>query len=974
MLILIFATTYGVGFAMYVSNLSDQVESLNAAIYTVFTSKKSADLTEVNRALEHISAMDPSIMEHLSIPDASKIPKNENLKNYFNYNIFTEKVFPALLCRSHILLRQQAEKLRQIGPENQLSEYTSWLQGMANQFATHRSLNNLIEHKSFRHNEILSSLNNLVEQLYATTLPDSFFERDKLYIDAIILKSNNRAEGEPNHYCEEETNHDKELWLKVKNSAEQHKQVIVNLIDAPSIFFALIANNHSLKSKVLSYDLNTNFAEQQQHYQSWLRYMQSNWINSEHNICDDIQQQLLQIAEDTGHSGDQKISNYAQNCRDLSYRKMRCENGEAPPNTNDLNDFNALQATSCQDSAEGLSENKRLFGFELYKFNAKEQKANFTGQAVALFSAINDLSALTFMNHQNKKDNEPAGNDFFWSVSILNQALSEYQEYQKFAQEKYANLLSPDKHMSNPEYLAQVMALSQLQVSMTTLISNARQQGSTQYTTHTLGPVDQREAQIAYKVTNFRQARDLLIRLSKAFETLQFNESQSWFLNITQNHVYNMLKQVDQLYSANRIYQPKTLANWTENQYLNAMFGISSEGQLKGYLSAQRHRVNQLATGYAEPLIAYLLNTEGKFTHYQLFTKWQNSLIELHKQQSENPANSQTKLESFFNDQFISLELSQCIEQVTELVIPQQNDLFAAAQKALIGQAQKHCESFRSDNIIKDYGKLVSAFNRLLAQKQPFSKRDNAPEVSVLALKTFMKEYQGKSSGLAQKVKVLAKNPSFEKYKFAYPKIILLDQALSFFSAALGADDKSSATAIEIFAELNILPANAYGRSHISQWQLRSGSTAQSYPGESQRLSWLPNQVVSMSLNWAQNSDYVATAIDGQTLQSNALIYTNNKVWSLLYFINTYRDQTEDNQAQNKESLLLAFKAIVNQKKPSNTQKSGFATCKLSPEEAAECSKVFSRITVYGFDSVSKQKVILSIPKDFPTNLNLEEL
>ncbi|MFQ3234869.1 MAG: type VI secretion system protein ImpL [Paraglaciecola sp.] len=962
-LLLIFTFTYGLGFVWYITGLDERVDALSSAIKTVPNPTQGDNLTGVNRVLEHISTMDARSLESWTIPSFYITKTDNNFKNYFNYNIFTEKVFPAFQCRSHLLIHQQRQRLSEL-PQGDLFQYYNWLQGMTRQLSIQTTLDNLIEESNLPHQEVLATLNNLVGDLYDSALPASFAERSELYIEAIALKSNKRPKNKENPYCQEDLVDNQVLWQAVLNNVEQQKRLIARQVAAPVKFFEVLANTNNASSGVLSKDVLTDFKVKRKSYVSWLAHLQSKWINSNQNICLDIQQELIKIASSTGNSKEKIVTNFAQSCQKIAYDVMRCDNGEV------------LADSYAQDSSKVTacsSASMKLFGFQLYQIDDNNQTVRFTEKANALFSAVNEIGQLSYLDTVSSEQLSHSSNSFYWSIPLLNQALAAYQEYQSFAELEYATNWLGDSPESTPKYLAQATALSQLQAAMSSLISSARVQKISQFKPDTLRPIDQKEANLAAKINNFRQAMYLLIDLSRGMELLNFNETKIEFLNITRQHAYHLLGQVNQLYLANRLYQPKSAPNWTANQYLNALFGISGDGQLTDFLATQSQRTYQIATQYAEPLVTYLLNTKGTLPDYNLFTKWQNSLVELHKQQSANPANSQAELESFFQNQLVNIEQSNCFDQISNLTTPQQNDLFADSQLAVIRKAKSHCEGFRADNIVKEYQQLVSAFNRLLANKYPFSNRGYAPNVTTLELKAFLKIYQGENTGLAQKLKVLAKNKDYQHYISVYPKIKALDKALTFFATTLGTGEAAKSSPISISIELNVQPKKAKGANHISQWSFSSAENTLVYPGTGNNISWLPNQPVSLTLNWAQNSMYQATAINGNPAANNRLLYSNNNPWSLLSFINQHRAQTEDRQAQSDASVLLQFSALVSKKYKSTETNSEFAECQSQAKQRQPCSKVYARITLFGLDPVTQQLAVLPVPVVFPSNINLEK-
>ena len=230
--------------------------------------------------------------------------------------------------------------------------------------------------------------------------------------------------------------------------------------------------------------------------------------------------------------------------------------------------------------------------------------------------------------------------------------------------------------------------------------------------------------------------------LLSAYDKLEFKESRTWLLNLSQTHAYKLLQKVDALYQANRIFTPLNNPIWSAHQYNAVLFGINGDGQLQDYLSAQGERANTIALDYAEPLIVFLLNTKGKFVNYELFGKWENTLIELNKYQNKDPSNSLDQLNQFMANQLALVNQSNCFASTAEMVSPEGSDAFSLDHKNIIDKAVQHCNSYKADQIKQEYAQVSTLFTDLLADKAPFTKVEKARNVSPKVMREFLTQYQ----------------------------------------------------------------------------------------------------------------------------------------------------------------------------------------------------------------------------------------
>lgn len=504
----------------------------------------------------------------------------------------------------------------------------------------------------------------------------------------------------------------------------------------------------------------------------------------------------------------------------------------------------------------------------------------------------------------------------------------------------------------NADYFAQGIALKQLQFAMNRYIVQAQVEAIADYHPEHLRPINQQEAYLAASVGNFRKSMNSIMALLLTFEKLEFTESQKWLKKVSQDHAYALLQKVDALYRDNRIYQPLDKARSSAHQYNDALFGISDNGQLQDYIAAQSDRANNIALDYAEPLIVFLLNTKGKYLNYKLFGKWQNTLIELNKKQNKDPANSIDTLESFITNQLAMVDQSNCFEKTKDLTSPSGSDAFSVQQRYIVSRATSHCDSYKADKIKGRYTQVVALFKEHLAGKAPFSRMNDARQVSPQDVKQFLKAYIPLADGLAERIGILAWKD--KRNVKAQTFISELDKSAALFNNMLGATDGKNSTGLEIDVEFNVLDKESSFVRHLSNWQIKVGNGQNVYPGTNTPLYWRPGDNINMTLSWAEQSPYKAFAVNGSSRLQNKLQYVSSGTWSILDFINRHKSKVFDSETLNEKSMLLGFGAKVLAKDAQSK----------SPEP--NHLQAFTRLLVYGINPKTEKKVELEIPNEFP--------
>ncbi|MBE1301719.1 MAG: hypothetical protein GJ680_17665 [Alteromonadaceae bacterium] len=894
-------------------HLEEQTESLVSAIENQPQIQATAGLEDVNRVLNHISHIDAGAINYLSMPLSWHNPFNDEVERYFSEEIFDGIVFPAFQCRMQNKILSQ---ILSFSDQRDAVDFSDKLDLLALDLLKEKELEELITEDRFTIEEVEQRFTDLVAYLYNEKLPPSFYERSSLYLRAI---SNHANKVKNNPFCKIQDIKSPGRWNQIKQLANNEIEIIAREVAAPKEFFRIGEELNSLPSVVTWYNSIPEFADSLKDFNRWNDHLKNYWLNShtETNECTRIQDSLKVIRTYFGYE-DSFEDDFQERC--LAHITQTMEN-----------------------------DNQTLVT-DLY--SKTSYPMILTESAISMFDAISTTMSLSYMEDSGESDYIQTDRDFFWSTEKLNQALGLFEEYKEFAQTHYVDLRLPNRPVDNSQqYLAQGVALKQLQFSMNRIITSAMVEELPGFRPQSLRPISQQEAYLAAAVGNFRKSMDSILALILTFQKLEFEESEAWLKKLSQDHAYKLLQKVDKLYRDNRIFTPLEKPKWSAHQYNTVLFGISGDGQLQDYLSAQSERSIALALEYAEPLVVFLLNTKGKYINYSLFGKWQNTLIEINKHQNKDPSNSLEQIGQFMANELATVNQSNCFSTTSELVKPGGSDVFSLSHRQIVERAISHCNSYKADQIKKEYAQISKLFTDLLADKAPFSKSAGVRNVSPKVMRDFLTQYKPLANGLAQRMAILAWKDN--SYEAARGFVRELDKAALLFENILLASGKDS-SGLEVEFEFNVMQELSAFTQHLASWTLTTGEYQVNFPGTPTPVFWTPSDTVDLTLDWAQQSPYQGFPINGTRNLNDQMQYRIEDIWGLLRFIQDYSASEIDTESLVAESKLLKFEANVLAK---NGQ---------SQPPQPNVMRAFARVTVYGIDTDTKQKIPLTIPSEFP--------
>lgn len=850
--------------------------------------------------------------------------RNEELEEYFREELYETLIFPAMECRSRQVM---ADELNSSSDgevfRGDVDAFHEWLNRLKNGLSAHRKIDEMIAGRTeLEEGEAKVAGEDfaaIYSALYGVEVPDDFGDEADIYFNALLRDHSIN----PNEYdpldCPGSIADESVVLEKALDLAQ--KSVIAHRLQ--------VAAPVEVLSRYVSYDsiarddiviAGSDMAK----FRSWYQLLSKHWIGgSSNNVCDETYTLLKSLAGSIDVSPDRatvaSLENFVPSC-----------------------------ISSIRDQM--LMDNAQL-NYRIYD-NAtlgEEFQPAFAAESAESFKTLVAIGDLSFTSTDWKIEAQ-LNDNFFWNVDELNRSLGFAEEYLVFASSAFATpYLSEDQN--DGANFAQALLLAQLQTAMAATIESSKEVRPT-VRLGSIRTLDVREAEIADRVSNFRRALNPLLALINAFEQLGFETPRQILLKDSQRLALSILESVDDLYQQNLVYQPRLRVNWSANSFTEAFYGLVSSGQAKDYLTAQSLRTRLLALQYAAPIVAYLASTDGSFGNPDVVSRWTQTLVDINKQQNKDPSNDGEYFDQFFLGQFAEITLDNCFEKIQELEGPQGNSLFAISMRNLIARSANHCDSYRIEEISKDYETLAGLFNSLLAPYYPYNQNDGAPSLSPSRLKTFLDQYAGNASGLADRLRVL----STEYPQFAQPSEFVreLDSTLSILGNFIGVPNSDTSQGLQLVADFNVdavrYPGQVDFANHVSQWTFRVGDGSLVYPGTSTPLFWRFQDVISLTFDWAAGSPYVPLVNDLPVI-NNKVEFVENSNWSLLRFISAHRSSVEDENALTSGSMLLEF---------------NFDTAASIEDARTDAAKLYMRLVLLGVDPETKQNIPLSIPAVFP--------
>ena len=852
--------------------------------------------------------------------------RNAVLESFFRDEVYESLMFPAVECGVRQLMAEDLNLLSAGDVAGRdIAAFHQWLSKLQDDLSALAKIDEMIAGRTQLAagdaEAAVEDFAKIYKMLYGVVLPDGFYIDSDMYVSALLkdqsIDPNKNAPFDcPGSVVDEGVVLTKALDL-AQGLVVAHRLEVAAPIEVLSKYVSF--DNVARDDIVVA---GSDMAK----FRSWYQLLSENWIvSADQNICNETYSLLSNL------SGSVEVSPNSAAGLGLETFVSSC--------------ISAIRDQMLRDNAQ---LNYRIYDAATLGEDFQPAFTEGSAESFKTLVATGDLSFTSTDWQINAQLNE----DFSWNVDELNRSLGFAEEYLAFAGATFTTPYLSDDQKDGANF-AQAVLLAQLQTAMAATIESSK----TVRPTQRLGSIrtlDVREAQIADRVSNFRRALNPLLALINTFEQLGFANARQIVLKDSQRLALSILESIDDLYQENLVYQPRVRVNWSANSFTESFYGLVSDGQAKDYLAAQSLRTRLLALQYATPIITYLASTDGSFGDPDIISRWTQTLVDINKQQNKDPSNEGEYFDQFFLGQFAEITLDNCFEKTQALESPQGNSLFSISMRNLIARSVSHCDSYRIDTISKDYERLSELFNSLLAPYYPYTQNDGAPSLSPSRLKTFLDQYEGSDSGLADRLRVLsAKYP-----QFAGPSEFVreLDSTISILQNFVGVSSSESSQGIQLIADFNV-DAGRYNSpidfaNHVSQWTFQVGDGVLVYPGVSAPLFWRFQDDISLTFDWAEGSPYLPL-LNNLPVIDNKVEFVEESNWSLLRFISAHHSSVDDENALTNGSMLLEF---------------NFDTAASLVDARTNSATLYLRLSLLGVDPETKQNVPLSIPAVFPNS------
>lgn len=855
-----------------------------------------------------------------ALPVSKVLPLDSSIGAFYRRTLFEQRIFPEMECEARSHLNNAFLELSEIPDSTSNEGFLNWLSRVevaSQNLATFHSIASVEQSSEYDGAGLISKFESLISALYGESPPDGLTLDDAIY--AYAIASARWLPDAAAEACDAGPLDYQMVREGINEDSQQALDSEISSIAAPLDFLAELRKFQSVAVDSLRVDESAY-----QRAVRWYRYLKRSYGAVEGmDFCS------------------RALSSLSSSAASLNAVPAMEQKLFDPKSFYDI----CVQRTSDQMRRDNAAVGGRLYtGLALDGSSFSPRLESSTSQ---VFDFFDTLEGLEFSKQEVRNWSDTAG-QFFWSVSDLIVAQRYADEYFNYAKPRFNTpYLSKEPSRSDQEYLAQAIALSQLQGAMLSVIQEAKERGFQRPVTEYL-TVDRREIDIADRVANFERAIGPLLELITTFEKLGLTSAQRRLEKQSRLHAETLLSDIDSLFADSRVYQSTTSAGWSASAFPDVFYGLRSDQQIQDYLSAQSVRARLIAEEYAQPVVIFLSSTRDSGRESNEVAKWRNSLVQIDRYRNKNPASSITSLESFFSGVFASTDLNNCQTMTQDYSAPDGNDIFTQSQRNLVARAKDHCLMFQADQVRADYNVVASSFDKNIKGKYPFAKRSDAPVLTPASLRAFLADYDTAGRGLHDRLTAVAwqKPEFFSALNFAS----VLDQSMSVVSALIDPAVSGVQLRIDMEPVLGNIPSMSLDR-HISSKTFSVGngqSVSLSRPVDS--ITWAYGDKMSFKLDWASGSPYQLLSATGEDARGS-LDFFSKSPWSLLYFIQEYRSDTPDPNSLTPESVLLQFDALVR-----TSQQRNFAV----PLAA------YMRLSVVGTDPLTSEAVTLSIPEEFP--------
>jgi len=394
----------------------------------------------------------------------------------------------------------------------------------------------------------------------------------------------------------------------------------------------------------------------------------------------------------------------------------------------------------------------------------------------------------------------------------------------------------------------------------------------------------------------------------KLLETLRNNYTGNIFVqlqNLLGTLSIRLLEKVDALLVS---YHPYTVRNnnfdWWDGKATVFFegFNVKDLDELKSYLDQQRQLISHLAVEYAQPIMGLLnADTMQGFTGKRALTnRWKRILNQLSQYDKRRPENTVSALENFIENDTNNLTMSNCFDKLSlNSIKTNSGDFFMDRRIQLQRALMARCEITKRQDSIKNYEKLVEAFNTSFKDKFPFTSeppvKDQA-EADPNDLKEFFQlfhDFGNSPDKILDQVYQLG-----EDAKEPYTFLKSMEAVKEFFHTFLISKLPGDVPSFDFEIDFRVNKDHEIGGNMIIEWSISPSDTSTISNTDKKKVGrWTYGNPVTLTFRWPDSAETQPFIDDAQVFMSvdeQTVTYTYPGQWALLWLLRVQQTSGSD--------------------------------------------------------------------------------
>lgn len=940
------------GFFLDKSSLNNQINTVMTVLKSVQGARLQCmhDTQEVNRLLMQIAEMDAGTLSRPGIPVSWFSPVDEDLSQHLADDVFAKVVFPNMEClfyhKLYDLIYTKVEDTDiQKDPVTMSNQIRQELEERLYAILEYEQKFKLFQELSVeqqKDNNVLEKFSSLAAYLFKHSLPSEFHHKKDLYEKALLKVSYKHGAGFNNKNSPLTKAHIEKyrllLTVRIEKISIQLQSAIVQTAIMPEQLASRIAALQNSDIEKGLHNKPTSFADDIRYFAVWLKNLENNWLRlaDTQNPCD-VTRHILQ--------------DFNKTIIEYNYPQTRLNRSA-----------NLFGKDACYFPFAAKLVSNRLPGVGPLFYEKSNHTLAVKDYANHLLKQADALEKISYFYIEPDSLGKPAEfPPLYWDINKLNTALSYYDEYEKLI----GNLHAENGNEQQSVY--KLIAQSKLQQMMNAVLSEAQLDsvpidGNTPF----LRPLSAKEERIALQIRNFRKAVGLLQQLSAVFSQLGWRDSYTRLSTASRSYVIKMLEELSSLVEESRLYEMNPQPRWEASNFVEALYELNNDIQIKDYLKNQKNRIEYISYNYAEPLIGFIINTYNTDSRNDLsiIDYWRNTLNEMNREQRKDPAGKLAQLEQYFLTKLNAVNQENCADYLKDLAnLNRGYDTFSMAHRKIGHSLIEYCHGFNQDKAASQYEMLADAFNSTLAGRYPFSYPLDSGryEADISIVKTFFYQNKNAYTGLADRLSLWDKTEkNHNSIRFARE----LESCANFFNTLFSneSDGTIMQQPVSITVDFRAYAEQAAGSNQIVSWTLSNGKDALIYPDGEGKFNWLPGNPLSLTLKWASGSSFEPVKLAGAwqpEVESVNATFASGGDWALIHFLQTYKTSgLSKTEIFDQDQHVLEFNTPVTTRNANTNDNEGLSV--------KQISKTYLKMMLNVLDPKTKQTITLKMPKPFP--------